>query len=75
MIGKRKGVTAEQSFGMDRKRVKNLGFVPMREHAKVVEQLAVVHEQNEVYQSTWMREFQWASSSISFSRESLRVKR
>jgi hypothetical protein len=45
----------EQSTSVNRKRVKNVGFIAMKAHAKVVEQLAVVHEQNEIYQSTWMR--------------------
>ena len=55
--GKRKGVACEQSKSVNRKRVKNVGFIPMREHAKVIEQLAVVHEQNEIYLSTWMRKY------------------
>ena len=36
--------------------MKNIGFVSVKEHAKVVDQLAAAHEQNEIYQSTWMRE-------------------
>ena len=55
--GKRKGMACEQAKSVNRKRVKNVGFIPMREHAKVIEQLAVVHEQNEMYLSTWIRKY------------------
>jgi hypothetical protein len=40
----------------------------MKEHAKVVDQLAVALELNEMYQSTWMREYELNFFSIRVSR-------
>jgi hypothetical protein len=37
------------------KRPKAVGYVSMREHAKLAAQLATADEQNVLYQSTWMR--------------------
>lgn len=42
---------------VNRKRVMNIGFVALKEHAKVVDQLASTHSQIEAYQSTWMRKY------------------
>lgn len=39
------------------KRPKNVGFVSMRDHAKMVAQVALLDEQNQLYQSTWMRKY------------------
>ena len=38
------------------KRAKNAGYVPMRDHATIVAQLAAVTDENLVYQTTRMRE-------------------
>jgi len=46
-----------------KKQLKNNGFVTMRDHAKLVSKLAVADELNQLYQSTWMREYQ---SNFSF---------
>ena len=46
----------EPSTVVNRKRLKNVGFVSMKEHAKLVDPLVTAHEQNELYQTTWMRE-------------------
>ena len=61
---KRKSPISEHSDSVIRKRVKNVGFVSVKEHTKVVEQLAVAHEQNQVYQSTWMRKYWFNYFSI-----------
>lgn len=52
---KRKNSFVDQENPANYKRVTNIGFVSLKEHAKLVEQLAAAHQQNEVYQSTWMR--------------------
>ena len=55
---------SEHSDSVIRRRVKNVGFVSVKEHAKVVEQLAVAHEQNQIYQSKWMRKYGFNCFSI-----------
>lgn len=52
---KRKDAAAEECAVVSRKRVKNIGVVPLREHAKLADQLAAVHEENLIYKTTWMR--------------------
>ena len=39
------------------KRVKTVGYVSARDHARVASQLAASHEENLLYKATWMRMF------------------
>jgi hypothetical protein len=54
---KRKTVPGEHDNGAlpRNKRAKSNGFVSMRDHAKLATQLAAADEQNQLYQTTWMR--------------------
>ena len=54
-VRKRKNSFMDQPNLVNQKRAMNIGFVSLKEHAKVVDQLAPTHSQIEAYQSTWMR--------------------
>ena len=50
------------------KRRKSTGLVSMRDHAKLAAQLAAADEQNQLYQTTWMRKYQSNFDFFSFNR-------
>jgi hypothetical protein len=66
---KRKTLSGEDNISAlpPNKRSKNIGFVPMRDHAKLVAQLATTDDQNQLYQTTWMRKYQSNFSFFSFN--------
>ncbi|CAF4466881.1 unnamed protein product, partial [Rotaria sp. Silwood2] len=56
IVVKRKTSPNELSSSLlsSQKRAKGVGYVPMRDHAKIVAQLATVTDENLLYQTTWM---------------------
>lgn len=48
-------INSSSSVQASNKRCKSVGFVSMREHAKLTTQLAQVTEENLTLQTTWMR--------------------
>ncbi|CAF3863652.1 unnamed protein product [Rotaria magnacalcarata] len=53
---KRKGSPNDLSntFPSNNKKIKHVGYVSIRDHSKIVSQLAAAEEENLVYQTTWM---------------------
>ena len=54
---KRKNSFGDQPNLGNQKRGIHIGFVPLKDHGKVMDQLTVAHQQIEMYQSSWMRKF------------------
>lgn len=47
------------AFPSNNKKVKHVGYISMRDHSKIVSQLAAAEEENLSYQTTWMRKLCW----------------